>query len=222
MRQRFFGLRDDMRVIDLEAGGGWYTAILAPFLRERGALTVTLGDPNSSPEYVAKQVERMCERFAKDPATFGKVQTIVETPGGDFSLGPDGSVDAVLFFRNVHNWIAADKGAAERSFARVFRVLKPGGVLGVEAHRAAPGAPTDSKTVGATGYVPEAEVVRLAGGAGFRLAARSEVNANPKDTKNYPAGVWTLPPSLALKDKDRATYEAIGESDRMTLTFVKP
>ncbi|HEU4536234.1 MAG TPA: hypothetical protein VFS00_19050, partial [Polyangiaceae bacterium] len=216
----FLGLRDDLNVIEVDAGGGWYTAILAPFLRDKGALAVTTGDPNGPPNSEGAVVaKRLAERFAQDPAAYGKVRTIVEPAAGDFSLGPDGSADAVLLFRNIHNWIAA--GVVGPSLARTHRVLKRGGVFGIEAHRAAPGAPTDPKSIEKSGYVPEAEVVRLVEAAGFKLAAKSEVNANPKDTRDHPEGVWTLPPTLALKDRDRAKYEAIGESDRMTLKFVK-
>jgi predicted methyltransferase len=217
----FLGLRDDMNVVEIDAGGGWYTAILAPFLREKGALAVTIGDPNGPADSEGATIgRRLTERLAQDPAAFGKVRTIIEPNQGDFSLGPDGSADAVLLFRNIHNWIAA--GVTGPSLARVHRVLKPGGVLGIEAHRGAPGGPTDAKSIEKTGYVPEAEVVRLIEAAGFKLAARSEINANPKDTKDHPEGVWTLPPTFALKDQDRAKYEAIGETDRMTLRFVKP
>ncbi len=215
----FFGLRDDMNVIELDAGGGWYTAILAPYLRDKGALAVTSPDPRASPEEGGDYGKRLAERLASDPAAFGKVRVVIEPTKGDFSLGPDGSADAVLCFRNLHNLIAA--GQAAPALARVHKVLKPGGVVGVEAHRAAPTASTDPKVIGKTGYVPEAEIVRIVEAAGFRLAGRSEVNANPKDTKDHPEGVWALPPTLALKDQDRAKYEAVGESDRMTLKFVK-
>jgi predicted methyltransferase len=134
------------------------------------------------------------------------------------SLGPDASADLVLTFRNVHNWIEA--GYAENVFAAAFRVLVPGGVLGVEEHRGRPGMTV--KEIRDTGYVPEDVVIGLAQHAGFRLTARSEVNANPRDSKDYPDGVWSLPPTLAGHDKDRDRYIAIGESDRMTLRFLRP
>lgn len=217
----FFGLRDDMNVVEVDPGGGWYTAILAPYLRDKGTLTVTSGDPAGPPEAEGTIVaKRLADRFARDPAVFGKVRVVVEPARGDFSLGPDGSADAVLLFRNIHNWIAA--GQAGPALARSFRVLKKGGVFAVEAHRAAPGSPTAPKEIEKTGYVPEAEVIRVVEAAGFRLDGRSEVNANPRDTRDHPEGVWTLPPTFALKDQDRAKYAAIGESDRMTLRFVKP
>jgi predicted methyltransferase len=135
-------------------------------------------------------------------------------------LGAPESADMVLTFRNFHNWVEA--GSTEPVLAAIARVLKHGGVLGLTDHRANAGAPIDAKTVGDTGYVPEDAVVTMIEAAGFKLAGKSEVNANPKDTKDYPKGVWTLPPSYELGETDRAKYEAIGESDRMTLKFVKP
>jgi predicted methyltransferase len=204
----FFGVRDNMTVVELWPGMGWYTQILAPVLSERGKLVVTSMDPAG--QYAA--------RLAAKPGVFGKVDVRVLHPPADLSLGPDGSADAVFTFRNFHNWIGA--GIAEKVLEASFRVLKPGGIFGVEEHRAKPDA--DPKKAGDTGYVPEAYVIDLAQKAGFRLEARSEVNANPKDTKDYPSGVWTLPPVLRLGDQDRAKYEAIGESDRMTLRFRKP
>ncbi|HEU4410254.1 MAG TPA: hypothetical protein VFS43_33670 [Polyangiaceae bacterium] len=216
----FFGLREDMNVVEIYPGGGWYTAILAPYLRDKGSLTIFGGDPKGPPGTEGTVLaKRLADRFASAPETFGKVRVLVEPPSGEAEFGPEGSADAVLVFREIHGWIAA--GETGRALAKVRRVLKPGGVLGLEAHRAAPGAPSDPKTVERTGYVPEAEVIRLVEAAGFRLAGRSEVNANPRDTRDHPEGVWTLPPTFVLKDKDRAKYEAIGESDRMTLKFVK-
>jgi predicted methyltransferase len=197
---QFFGLRDDMTVVELFPGGGWYTAILAPVLAGRGKLAC------------APAGDDLRRRLASSPF-FARVEA------RDFaSLGPDGSADMVVTFRNVHNWIGQHTEAAV--FARAFAVVKSGGILGVEEHRAPPGA--DPAQAPATGYVPEAYVVQLAETAGFKLAGRSEINDNPRDTKDYPKGVWTLPPSYDLGEKDHAKYEAIGESDRMTLKFVKP
>jgi predicted methyltransferase len=218
----FFGLRDEMNVVELNAGEGWYTAVLAPVLAEHGKLTVTTSDPNGSPDNESTQyAKKLYDRFAKDPATFGKVSPIVVKWKGDaVSLGPDGSADMVLTFRNAHNWLGA--GLFDKVLAATFKVLKPGGVLGITDHRANAGGPTDAKTIDDTGYVPEAFVIQQVEAAGFKLAGKSEINANPKDTKDYPKGVWTLPPTYELKDVDRAKYQAIGESDRMTLRFVKP
>jgi predicted methyltransferase len=215
----FFGVRDDMTLVELWPGNGWYTAILAPLLAEKGKLVVTNGDPNGpAADHGTQMAKQYAARLTAKPDDFAKVEVHVIHPPADLSLGPDGSADAVLTFRNVHNWMTA--GIADQVFAAAFRVLKPGGVLGIEEHRAK--ADADPKKVADTGYVPEQLVIDLAEKAGFRLEARSEINANPNDTKDYPKGVWTLPPVLRLGDQDRAKYEAIGESDRMTLRFRKP
>jgi predicted methyltransferase len=201
------------------AGGGWYTAILAPLLAEKGKLVVTNMDPGGPPDdHAAQGARQYAARLASKPSDFGKVEVRVLHPPDDLTLGPDGSADAVLTFRNVHNWVGA--GIAEKVLAASFRVLKPGGIFGVEEHRAR--ADADPTKAGDTGYVPEAFVIDLAQKAGFRLDGRSEINANPKDTKDWPKGVWTLPPVLRMGDQDRAKYQAIGESDRMTLRFRKP
>jgi predicted methyltransferase len=210
----FFGIREDMTVVELWPGGGWYTAILAPLLADKGKLVVTNMDPNGPSE----SAKSYAARLASKPNDFAKVAVKIINPPADVSLGADGSADAVVTFRNFHNWVR--DGIADPVLAASFRVLKPGGVFGVEEHRAS--ADADPSKVGDTGYVPEAMVIDLAQKAGFHLEGRSEVNANPKDTKDYPKGVWTLPPVLRLGDQDRAKYEAIGESDRMTLRFRKP
>ena len=149
-----------------------------------------------------------------------KVDAIVVDWNKDNALGPANSADLVLTFRNAHGWIKG--GNFDRVLLDAFNVLKPHGVLGIVEHRANPGASTDPQVIDKTGYVPEAFVIERATAAGFKLGARSEINANPKDTKDYPEGVWTLPPTYRLGDVDHAKYQAIGESDRMTLTFVKP
>jgi predicted methyltransferase len=215
----FFGVRDDMTVVELWPGGGWYTAILAPLLAEKGKLAVTSMDPAGPPDdHGAQMARQYAARLASKANVFGKVDVRVLHPPTDLTLGPDGSADAVLTFRNVHNWVGA--GLADKVFAAAFQVLRPGGIFGIEEHRAK--ADADPSKAGDTGYVPEAFVIDLAQKAGFRLEGRSEINANPKDTKDWPKGVWTLPPVLTLGDQDRAKYEAIGESDRMTLRFRKP
>jgi predicted methyltransferase len=218
----FFGIRDDMSVIELSASTGWYTSILGPLLTERGKLTVTTADVNGPPEAESTQnAKKLAERFAKDAASFGKVQTrVVKWKEEGPSLGPDESADMVVTFRNLHGWISA--GVMDKVFAASFRVLKHGGILGVTEHRAKADAPHDPKAIGDTGYTPEAYAILLAEKAGFKLAEKSEINANPKDTKDYPKGVWTLPPTFELGAVDREKYIAIGESDRMTLKFVKP
>ena len=217
----FFGLRDDMTVVELNPGGGWFTAVLAPTLRDRGKLFVTNGDPNGDPAAErTRNANELLARFAAFPAAFDKVKPIVVRPKEDVVLGPPESADMVVTFRNLHNWIG--NGTIEPMLASVFKVLKHGGILGVTDHRAKPDAGTDAKTIGDTGYVPEAFAIKIIEAAGFKLAGKSEVNANSKDTKDYAKGVWTLPPSYELGDVDHARYEAIGESDRMTLKFVKP
>jgi predicted methyltransferase len=218
----FFGVHENMTVIELSAAKGWYTAILGPLLSEKGKLAVTNADPNGPADSEGtKNAKSLLDRFAKDPSSFGKVSTIVTNWKRDeVSLGPDGSADMVLTFRNLHGWIA--NGVADKVLAASFRVLKPGGILGVEEHRAKPDGSSEPKVIGDTGYVPEALVVKLAEKAGFKITGASEVNANPKDTKDYPKGVWTLPPTLSLGETDKEKYLAIGESDRMTLKFVKP
>jgi len=217
----FFGLRPDMNVIELAPGTGWYTAILAPTLADHGKLHVTNGDPNGPPDQEStKRAKDLLERFGKTPAAFGKVDAIVVDWNKNDALGPAGSADMVLTFRNAHGWIKG--GNFDRVLADVFAVLKPGGVLGFVEHRANVGASTDPAVIDKTGYVPEAFVIERASAAGFKLAAKSEINANAKDTKDYADGVWTLPPTFRRGDVDRAKYQAIGESDRMTLKLVKP
>ncbi len=217
----FFGLRDDMTVVEISPGGGWYTAVLAPVLRDKGKLFVAGGDPKGDPKSEStKNAQELQQRFEQMPQAFDRVQAVVVRDKGDVSFGPAESADMVLTFRNFHNWVGDP--IMDKILAASFTVLKHGGVLGVTDHRAKPGGPTDAKTVGDTGYVPEDFVIQTIEHAGFKLAGKSEVNANPKDTKDYPKGVWTLPPTYELGDQDHAKYEAIGESDRMTLKFVKP
>jgi predicted methyltransferase len=213
----FFGIRPDMTVVELSAGGGWYTEILAPLLRERGKLIATQ-QPLEGPEdgYRYKSAKAYQDKLAAHPEVYDKVQVIPITP--DLVLGAPGSADLVLTFRNSHGWFR-DK-QQEKIYGAAFAVLKSGGVFGVVQHRAAEGA--DPAKTAPAGYLPEAAVIAAAEAVGFRLEAKSEINANPKDTRDHPEGVWTLPPNLALGDKDRDKYVAIGESDRMTLKFVKP
>ena len=209
----FFSIRDDMTVVEVWPGGGWYTRILAPLLKERGQLYLAAYEPGL---IIRNAANAQREEVAAKPAVYGKpVFTVLEK--GKYEIAPARSADLVLTFRNLHNWM--DAGDADDVFKAMFRALKPGGALGLVEHRANPG-PQDPKAK--NGYVTEEHVIKLAEAAGFKLVARSELNANPKDTKDHPRGVWTLPPSYALKDTDREKYAAIGESDRMTLKFVKP
>jgi predicted methyltransferase len=213
----FFGLRPDMTVVELWPGNGWYTEVLAPVLRDRGKLVVATPDPNSANANRARYAKQFRDRIAASPDVFRGV-TLATLDGNATDLGAPGSADLVLTFRNTHGWVNDD--VDDDVYAAAFRVLKPGGVFGVVQHRARPGA--DPKKAAKTGYVPEAYVVSVAEAAGFRLDARSEINANPKDTTAHPDGVWSLPPVLRGGEKNRAKYVAIGESDRMTLRFVKP
>jgi len=213
----FFGLRDDMTVVELWPGGGWYTAILAPTLRERGTLIAAHFDP-AKPGYYARSRAGFDALLASNPALYDRVKVVVLQPPETLDLGPAESADLVLTFRNLHNWMSS--GSLEAVLIEVQRVLKPGGTFGVVEHRAAVAA--DDATVAKTGYVREAYAIAMAERVGLKLIARSEVNANPRDTKDHPEGVWTLPPTLRMGDKDKEKYLAIGESDRMTLRFIKP
>jgi predicted methyltransferase len=211
----FFGIAPDQTVIEITPGGGWYSEILAPYLAADGHYIAALAKPSRPAGETAADQQAIALKFAADPAHYAHAATIEFDPKAPV-FGPPASADAVLTFRNAHNWVMGGRQAA--MFAGFFDVLKPGGVLGVADHRANPGPATDGKN----GYLTEQQVIDYATAAGFELDARSEINANPKDRKDYPKGVWTLPPTLTLGDTDKATYQAIGESDRMTLRFVKP
>jgi predicted methyltransferase len=213
----FFGVRPHMTVVEIAPGGGWYTRILAPLLREEGHYVAALPPRIAGNAYSERQYDGYMALLASAPQAFDRVQTSVFAPGQE-ALGPAGSADMVLSFRNLHNWLA--RGQAEAALASMHAVLKPGGVLGLVDHRAASGQPVDPKA--ATGYVSQSQAIRLAEAAGFRLVGISEVNANPRDPRNHPRGVWNLPPTYIDGDLNRATYAAIGESDRFTLKFIKP
>jgi predicted methyltransferase len=217
---RFFGLRPDQTVVEIWPGRGWYMEILAPYLRDRGKYYAAIEAPDvaGASQEAKDDAALLRKRIADDPAHFGKVMVTDLHPPQLTEICPPGTADVVLTFRNVHNWI--DDGNQQQQFVAFFKALKPGGVLGVVDHRAKPG--TTLAETKKTGYIDEAYVKKLATTAGFRFDAASSVNNNPKDTKDYPDGVWTLPPTLMLKEKDRDKYLAIGESDRMTLRFVKP
>jgi predicted methyltransferase len=211
----FFGIKPTMTVVEISPGGGWYAEILAPYLSLQGKYIAALAPPEKG-GYAKTNFDKFTSWVKSHPALV--VQYGQFSPPELLNIAEAGSADMVLTFRNVHNWMG--NGAEEKAFQAFFAALKPGGILGVEEHRADKKAKTDPKAE--SGYVKESEVIRMATKAGFKLEAKSEINANPKDTKNHPKGVWTLPPTLALKDQDRAKYLAIGESDRMTLRFVKP
>jgi predicted methyltransferase len=208
----FFGVKPGQTVVELWPGGGWYTEILAPYLSENGNYTV------ASP--LGRNSDRINKFLDANAAVFGKVKRANFPAAPGAAIVPAGSADVVLTFRNVHNWRFGGTDAAQAAFDQIFTMLKPGGVLGVVDHRLP--EVMDTKREEKSGYMKRSSVIAFATKAGFKLAGESEINANPKDTHDYPMGVWTLPPNFAEGDKDRAKYVAIGESDRMTLKFVKP
>jgi predicted methyltransferase len=214
----FFGLTPDSTVVEIWPATGWYTEILAPYLRDRGTYYAAGWDPEADAEFIRQGVQRFKDKLAARPELYGKVRYSVLSFPDKTEIAPPGSADLVLTFRNIHNWMPA--GNAEAAFAAMYKALKPGGVLGVVEHRAPTDQPQDPKA--RSGYVREDYAIALAEKAGFVLEAKSEINANPRDTKDHPKGVWTLPPTFAEKDADREKYQAIGESDRFTLKFRKP
>ena len=207
----FFGIKSDMTIVELSPGGGWYTEILANFLHEPGKLIAAHFDPNSERAYY----KRSRANFEKKMSANSMFDT-VEMVTINSNLAEPNSVDAVLTFRNLHNWLGSDM---DLIFSNSYKALKPGGLFGVVEHRAKPG--TSMEAMKKSGYVSEEHAIEMAKKHGFELVAKSEINANPKDSTNYPGGVWTLPPNLRLKDVDREKYLEIGESDRMTLLFKK-
>lgn len=214
----FFGLEPTMSLIEINPGGGWYTEILAPYLRDSGQYYAAHFSPNSTIGYHRPALERFEVKLRENPELYGKVTMRHLFPPHEIAIGPAEGADMALTFRNVHNWIMA--GQEDDYFAAFYASLKPGGILGVVEHRAPEGSGMDIMRT--TGYVTEAYVKELAARAGFEFVGSAEINANPRDTKDYAEGVWTLPPTYRLGDQDRARYAAIGESDRMTLKFRKP
>ncbi|MEO7035311.1 MAG: methyltransferase [Polyangiaceae bacterium] len=212
----FFGVRPTSSVLEYGPGGGWFTEILAPVLAKRGKLFVTSDEPDASNRERAVSGYRLKLLLETSPELFGKVEPVVVDQKSP-KLPLDGTLDTVLVIRELHNLVR--DGSVDAWLAEFRHALKPNGVLGIVDHRALVGAdPIKSSKLG---YLPEAWVIEKIEAAGFKLAAKSEINANPKDTKDYADGVWTLPPSYRLGDKDREKYAAIGESDRFTLRFVK-
>jgi len=208
----FFELNPSMVVVELSPGRGWYTEILANFLSTRGQLIAAHFDKNTTNNYLKK----MRQNF-EDKLNSSSIYKNVKVVGLYSELSDPESVDAVLTFRNLHNWIGS---SMDSIFKNSFTALKSGGILGVVEHRAPSGTSVDSMKK--SGYVTENYAIEAAQNAGFVMLGKSEINSNPKDTADHPKGVWTLPPNLRLKDQDREKYLAIGESDRMTLLFVKP
>ncbi len=211
----FFGLKPDMTVVELWPGGGYWTEILGPYLAAHGRYYVALPERGNAEE--DRSVERWRARMQAEEPRLGK---FIETTLGpkQHEIAPPGSADLVLTFRNLHNWM--DDGYADEALAACFRALKPGGILGIEEHRGRNDKPQDPKAK--DGYVREDYAIALARKAGFELVGSSEINANPKDTKEWVDGVWTLPPTLSQGEKDRAKYVAIGEADNFVLKFRKP
>ena len=213
----FFGIQDDMTVVEISPGGGWYTEILAPYLRDNGSLYEANYDADAAEEYYRRNAKKFLEKLAADPEVYDRVVPTVFDPPKKLAAAPPGSADLVLSFRNLHNWM--EEGSSAEAFAAMNTILKPGGMLGIVQHRQNSNTPQDPTAD--SGYVREDYVIALAAAAGFSFAARSNINANPKDTKDHPEGVWTLPPTFELGKTDRDKYASIGESDRMTLKFIK-
>jgi len=208
----FFQIKPNMTVIELSPGSGWYTEIFANYLHEPGNLIAAHFDANSTRAYFKNSRIKFEQKISASPMY--KNVSIVDLSS---NLAPKESVDAVVTFRNLHNWLGQQM---EDIFSASYRSLKPGGLFGIVEHRANKG--TSFENMKKTGYVTEEYAIAIAKKHGFELVATSEINANPKDTKDHPRGVWTLPPTLRLKDADRDKYLSIGESDRMTLLFRKP
>ena len=203
----FFGITPKMTVVEFAPGGGWYTEILAPYLRNEGKL-------------IAGANAKFKQKLDATPVLYDRVVVAILDPSGKLDYAAKNYADMVLTFRNIHNWVGGGDAVVKNVFQSAYDALKPGGVFGIVEHRLPAAKTQDEKA--STGYMHEAYVIKLAEKAGFKFIAKSEVNANPKDDADHENGVWALPPVLANKDKDKAKYLAIGESDRMTLKFVKP
>lgn len=218
----FFGFRSDMTVVEIWPGAGWYTQILAPALRDRGKLYAAHYSLNPRHAYQRGYMGQFLSMLAADPKVYGNVTVTSLSIPYELDIAPHGTADMVLTFRNAHNWVNPSYGriSGPVTFQVMYDVLKPGGVLGVVDHRW-PDPATEDPDAG-NGYVSEQRIINMAEAAGFKFVARSDINRNDKDDHDHPQGVWTLPPTLALGDQDRDKYLAIGESDRMTLKFVKP
>ena len=213
----FFGIQPVSRVLQVWPEPGWYTEIIAPLVRARGRYIAAVIPPDPGSRFLRARLAGYRKLLASRPDLYGGVRVVSFPLNGADVLQP-GSVDMVVSFGDLHEWMAL--GEAPQALATIYRALAPGGAFGVVDNRGDPALPQDPQAK--SGYVRQDYAIRLIEAAGFKLAASSEVNANPKDTRNYPAGVWTLPPDYRLGNIDRARYEAIGESDRFTLRFVKP
>lgn len=214
----FFQVEPSHTVVELWPGGGWYTAILAPYLKQNGQLIAAHFPADSEISFFQKSRVAFNKRFLLQPELYGNIYVTELAPPQKLRIAQAGEADRVLTFRNVHNWMRNRQEQAV--FDEAFRVLKQGGILGVVEHRAPDSFSRDEMVE--TGYVTESYVTQLAINAGFVPAGHSEINANPKDSRDHPHGVWSLPPTLRGGDVNRAAFMAIGESDRMTLKFRKP
>ena len=215
---KFFGIKDTMTVVEISPGGGWYSEILAPYLKANGLYIAAGYDPLSEREYYKRNAKKLQDKLDADPNIYGKTQLTIMQPPEQLNFAKADSADMILSFRNTHNWHTS--GASEAVYASIFKALKAGGVFGLVQHRAGHIHPKD--TSGKLGYLKQSEIIKLAEKVGFQLIDKSNINANPKDTRDHKSGVWTLPPSYDLENVDRDKYTEIGESDRMTLKFVKP
>jgi len=212
----FFGIKPNQTVVEIWPGGGYWTEILGPYLKEHGTYYTAIS-PRSSNERAAQSAAAWEKKVADNASTYGKVK-ITEFGRDHYDIAPAGSADLVVTFRNVHNFVGA--GFTDEALAAFYKALKPGGILGVEDHRASTDQPQDPQAK--NGYLREDYMIGLAEKAGFKLLGRSEVLANPKDTKDYAKGVWTLPPTFAMGEQDKDKYAAIGEADNFLLKFQKP
>ncbi len=222
----FFGLRDDMTVVEISPGGGaWYTEVLAPMMRDNGTFYAAGYDPASENEYVMRNAIKFNEKMIANPEMYDKVEQSIFSVPDNMQPAPDGSADMVLTFRSFHGW--AGRGNHQAAMDAMYKALKPGGILGLVQHRMNEDRViAEDEKIGSLGYIKPSLVIETAEKAGFELVESSEINANPLDTKNHPNGVWTLKPGNNYKDlpegTDTSVFAAIGESDRMTLKFVKP
>jgi len=213
----FFGIRPEMRVLEVWPEPGWYTEVIAPLLRDKGRYYAAVIQADPGNKHITQRLEEYRAKLGSRPELYDRV-VVVSFPLDGSDVVPPNTLDMVVTFRNIHNWMAHE--VAPQAFATMYRALKPGGVLGVVEHRGNPAVPQDPQAK--SGYVNEDHAIRLIEAQGFQLVAKSEVNANPRDTKDYEQGVWTLPPTYRLGARDHDKYAAIGESDRFTLRFVKP
>ncbi|MBV1910812.1 MAG: methyltransferase [Kangiellaceae bacterium] len=215
---KFFGIKPEMTVVEISPGGGWYTEILAPYLKDKGHYIAAGYDAESSVKYFSTNAKKLANKLSADPQHYSKVELTVMQAPEKLDFAKPNSADMIVSFRNTHNW--AGRGYADKVYQSIFDALKLGGTFGLVQHRAGNEAPKDVS--GKLGYLKMANVKAMAEKVGFKFVGESEINANAKDTKNHDGGVWSLPPSYRMGDKDKEKYTSIGESDRMTLKFVKP